>query len=129
MEMKKIQGKIRILGAALDAVALSYFALYAYWLINNNDALTKLFITINPMMTGAYCMGIAMLVHFLAFRNILGRIVIVTPYIFTTVISFVATMGMAHWYELLIYFPHEVIILATIFFAVKQKTSSDKTQQ
>jgi len=74
-------------------------------------------------------MGIAMLVHFLAFRNILGRIVMVTPYIFTTVISFVATMGMAHWYELLIYFPHAVIILATIVFAVKQQTSSDKTQQ
>lgn len=88
----------------LDIIVLSYFSLYVYWVFGVPDmdahSLTQLFVAINPMTAGAYCIGAAMLIHLAAYKNIIGRCVICLPYVLSTIASAVSLMGMTGWKDL-----------------------------
>ena len=81
----------------------------------------------NPMTVGAYCAGVAMIVRFMAFRSILGRLLIAVPYFFLLMISCIAIMGMTGWCDLLMYVPHIIIIGLTIFIATRQLAYENKS--
>ena len=66
-------------------------------------------------------MGLFMILHLIAFRNPIGRCVICIPYILSLVVSFIATMGMTSWNDLIMYAPHILIIGLAITIMVKQK--------
>lgn len=125
--MQKIaehMGIIRIISALLDAITLMYFASYMYWIFAvldmDNHPLSVLFIKVNPMTIGTYCMGISMILHLVAFRNPIGRCVICIPYLFSVIVSLIAVMGMTGWSDLVMYTPHIVIISVAITIMVKQ---------
>ncbi|MBC2575556.1 hypothetical protein [Peptostreptococcus canis] len=64
--MRKIaehMGMIRIISAILDVIILLYFTAYMYWIFavldKDNHSLSMLFVKVNPMTIGTYCMGIS----------------------------------------------------------------------
>lgn len=107
----------------LDIIVLSYFSLYVYWVFGVPDIdahpLTHLFVAINPMTAGAYCLGAAMLIHLAAYKNIIGRCVICLPYVLSTIASAVSLMGMTGWKDLMMFIPHIFIIAAAVIIIVK----------
>lgn len=124
--MQKIAEKriIRIISALIDAIVLLYFASYMYWIFAvldmDNHLLSKLFVKVNPMTIGTYCIGISMILHLIAFKNPIGRCVICIPYILSVIVSLIAVMGMTGWSDLIMYAPHIVIISVAITIIVKQ---------
>ena len=120
-------GTIRIISTILDAIVLLYFASYMYWIFAvldmDNHPLSALFVKINPMTIGAYCIGVAMILHLIAFRNPIGRCVICIPYILSVIVSCIAVMGMTGWIDLIMYVPHIVIISMAIILIIKQKNT------
>ena len=114
---------IRIVSAVLDVITILYFVLYICWIfvMPNNNQLDQLFTHINPMTVGTYFMGISVIVHLIAFKNIIGRFIIFVPYIFSVIFSFIAIMGVTDLSDLIMYIPHVVIICVAIVVIVKQK--------
>mgnify|MGYP004571809379 FL=1 len=119
---------LKITALALDIIVLSYFSLYVYWVFGVPDIdahpLTQLFVAINPMTAGAYCIGAAMLIHLAAYKNIIGRCVICLPYVLSTIASAVSLMGMTGWKDLMMLIPHIFIIAAAVTIIVKQQRST-----
>lgn len=125
--MQKIaehMGIIRIISAILDVIILLYFTAYMYWIFavldKDNHSLSMLFVKVNPIIIGTYCMGVSVILHLIAFRNPIGRCVICIPYILSVIISFIAVMGMTGWNDLIMYTPHLVIISVAITIIIKQ---------
>ena len=114
---------IRIVSAVLDVITILYFVLYICWIfvMPNNNQLDQLFTHINPMTIGTYFMGISVIVHLIAFKNIIGRLIICVPYIFSLIFSFIAIMGATGLSDLIMYIPHVVIICVAIIVIVRQK--------
>ena len=121
---------LKITALALDIIVLSYFSLYVYWVFGVLDIdahpLTQLFVAINPMTAGVYCMGAAMLIHLAAYKNIIGRCVICLPYVLSTIASAVSLMGMTGWKDLMMFIPHIFIIGTAVTIAVKQLPKRDR---
>ena len=114
---------IIIVSAVLDIFSILYFVLYICWIfvMPNNNQLDQLFTHINPMTIGTYFMGISVIVHLIAFKNIIGRFIICVPYISSVIFSFIAIMGVTGWSDLMMYIPHVAIICVAIIAIVKQK--------
>lgn len=106
---------MRVTAIVLDVIMLVYFALYFYWMFGvdsmDGHPLTTMFVTINPMTWGAYMLGIVAVVHLFAFRNVVGRLVIVGAYFQSFIVSLVAIMGTTDWSDFAMYLPHVVIII------------------
>ena len=116
---------LKITALVLDIIVLSYFSLYIYWVFGVPDIdthpLTQLFVAINPMTSGVYFMGAAMLIHLAAYKNIIGRSVICLPYVLSMIASAVSLMGMTGWKDLMMLIPHIFIIAAAVIIIVKQE--------
>lgn len=88
-KITKNTGTIRIISTLLDTIVLLYFASYMYWIFAvlnmDNHPLSVLFVKVNPMTIGAYCMGVAMIVHLIAFRNPIGVYRINVPVYISTI--------------------------------------------
>lgn len=116
---------LKITALVLDIIVLSYFSLYIYWVFGVPDIdthpLTQLFVAINPMTSGVYFMGAAMLIHLAAYKNIIGRSVICPPYVLSMIASAVSLMGMTGWKGLMMFIPHIFIIAAAVIIIVKQE--------
>lgn len=112
----------------LDIIVLLYFSLYVYWIFGVPDMgahpLTQLFVAINPMTTGVYCIGAAMLIHLAAYKNIIGRCVICLPYVLSMIASTVSLMGMTGWKDLMMFILHIFITAAAVTIIVKQQRSA-----
>ena len=121
---------LKITALVLDIIVLSYFSLYIYWVFGVPDIdthpLTQLFVAINPMTSGVYFMGAAMLIHLAAYKNIIGRCVICLPYVLSMIVSTVSLMGMTGWKDLMMFIPHIFIIGAAVTIAVKQLPKRDR---
>ena len=121
---------LKITALVLDIIVLSYFSLYIYWVFGVPDIdthpLTQLFVAINPMTSGVYFMGAAMLIHLAAYKNIIGRSVICLPYVLSTIASAVSLMGMTGWKGLMMFIPHIFIIGTAVTIAVKQLPKRDR---
>ncbi|OLR55636.1 hypothetical protein BHK98_05895 [Hornefia porci] len=125
--MQEISSKVtllRVTAIVLDVIMLLYFALYFYWMFGVADMdthpLTRMFATINPMTWGTYFLGLAVLVHFMAFRNIVGRCLLIVPYFLAVLVSLIAVMGMTGWKDLAIYIPHVVVVLLGVVIIRRQ---------
>ncbi len=121
---------IRIISLIADIVMMTYTILYFYWMFFVNDMdthfLTGLFTTVNPMMWGAYLLGLTMLIHLIAFKNIIGRCLLAVFYGFSVVVSLIAVMGMTNMSDLAIYLPHVVIIALAIAILARQHKQTTK---
>ncbi len=129
--MQKITNKtkaFKIIALILDTIVLLYFSLYVYWMFGipdiDTNPLSQLFITINPMTAGVYCLGVAMLVHLIAYKNILSRCIISLPYALSTTASTVSLIAMTGWRDLIIFIPHIFIIAAAVTIIVNQRRST-----
>ena len=119
----EIKRPIRIVSAVFDVITILYFVLYICWIfiMPDNNQLDQLFTHINPMTVGSYFMGISVIVHLIAFKNIIGRFIICIPYIFSVIFALVAIMGATGLSDLIMYIPHVVIICVAIIVIVRQK--------
>lgn len=74
----------------------------------NNAAFLAL---INPFIIGAYLLGIVALLNLKYCRRKAYRITFFLLYCIVATCTLVAVMGMTHWWELLMYVPHLIILI------------------
>lgn len=126
--MKKIS--LRVIAVVLDLIMLLYYALYFYWMFGITDMdihpLTQVFVTINPMTWGTYFLGLAMLVHLMAFKNIVGRCLLILSYVLSVLVSLIAIMVMTGWSDLAIYLPHVAVIFIGVVIVRRQYKEKSK---
>mgnify|MGYP000355916099 CR=1 FL=1 len=126
--MQKIS--LRVIAVVLDLIMLLYYALYFYWMFGVTDMdahpLTRVFVTINPMTWGTYFLGLAMLVHLMAFKNIFGRCLLILSYVLPVLVSLIAIMGMTGWSDLAIYLPHVAVIFIGVVIVRRQYKEKPK---
>lgn len=115
---------IQIASLISDVAMMIYVLSYFYWMffVEDTDAhfLTDFFVRFNPMTLGTYFVGLVMLLHMVAFKNVIGRCLLATIYGFTMIVSLVAIMGMTSWSDLIIYIPHLIIISAAFVVLHRQ---------
>lgn len=120
---KKRDG-LKVAAIVLDVMMLVWFAFFLCWVWIDTDSrfLETVLVNrlLNPFTTGAYLMGIAMMLHYAAFRGIPGRLLMSILYLYMFVFSLVGVMGMEEWKDLLIYAPHPVIVTLTVIIVVRQ---------
>jgi hypothetical protein len=74
---------------------------------------------INPFTIGAYLLGAVALLNLKYCQSKAYRIGFFVSYCFLAVCSLVAIMGMTYWWELFMYAPHVIIIVAAILIVSK----------
>ena len=123
-KIRAIVHPIQIVSLIGDAVMMTYIVLYFYWIffVENMEThiLTELFVKLNPMTWGTYLMGLTMLLHFVAFKNIIGRCLLATLYGFAVVVSLIAIMGMTSWGDFMIYAPNIIIVALAVIILYRQ---------
>ena len=131
--MQKIEGTsktIKVLALVLDIVVYLYYSLNIYWMFGVIDMdthpLTNLFIRINPMTIGVYVAGIAMIIHLVAYRDVLSRCVMCVPFLLSATVSLISLMGMTGWKDLIIFIPNVIIIGLAIVLVIKQSAKKSK---
>ena len=75
---------------------------------------------INPFTIGAYLLGAVALLNLKYCQSKAYRIGFFVSYCFLAVCSLVAIMGMTYWWELFMYAPHVIIIVAAILIVSKR---------
>lgn len=69
---------------------------------------------INPFTIGAYLLGIVALLNLKYCRRKAYRIIFFLLYCIVAACTLVAVMGMTHWWELLMYVPHLIILVLSM---------------
>ena len=77
---------------------------------------------VNPFTIGAYLLGIVALLNLKYCQRKAYRIVFFVIYCIVVVCTLVAIMGMTCWWELLMYVPHIIIIIASIVIVSQKMT-------
>ncbi|MGI6211390.1 MAG: hypothetical protein ACOYJJ_02270 [Anaerovoracaceae bacterium] len=120
---KKREG-LKVAAIVLDVMMLVWFGLFFIWVWIDSDSrfLEAVIVNrlLNPFTTGAYLMGIAMMLHYAVFRGVPGRLLMSILYLYMFVFSLVGVMGVEEWKDLLIYAPHPVIVILTVIIVVRQ---------
>ena len=81
---------------------------------------------INPFTIGAYLLGVVALLNLKYCQSKAYRIGFFVSYCFLAVCSLVATMGMTYWWELFMYAPHVIIIVAA--FMIMSRRNDKKRE-
>ncbi len=131
--MQKIntpRSHLRIIALLVDILALSYMVVYFYWIffVENMDTSiwTGFFAKVNPMTWGTYFMGLAVIIHFASFRNVIGRCLMAVLYAFSVLVSLVAIMGMFSGWDFVIYVPHIIIIILIVAILKREQKRSSR---
>lgn len=131
--MQKIEKNtkpIKVIALILDIVVYLYYSLNIYWMFGEIDMdthpLTNFFIRINPMTIGVYFAGIAMIIHLVAYRDILSRCVMCVPFLFSATVSLISLMGMTGWKDLIVFIPDVIIVCLAVIIVIKQSAKKSK---
>ena len=84
---------------------------------------------INPFTIGAYLLGVVALLNLKYCQSKAYRIGFFVSYCFLAVCSLVAIMGMTYWWELFMYAPHVIIIVAAFMIASRRNDNKRKNLQ
>ena len=84
---------------------------------------------INPFTIGAYLLGVVALLNLKYCQSKAYRIGFFVSYCFLAVCSLVAIMGMTYWWELFMYAPHVIIIVAAFMTASRRNDNKRKNLQ
>lgn len=75
---------------------------------------------INPFTIGAYLLGIVALLNLKYCQRKGYRVAFFVFYCIIAVCTLVAIMGMTYWWELFMYVPHVIIIVAAIIITIRR---------
>ena len=109
--------------AAANAVIIMYYMIFFLWSElsepGGGESAVMLVYSgfigyINPFTIGAYLLGAVALLNLKYCQSKAYRIGFFVSYCFLAVCSLVAIMGMTYWWELFMYAPHVIIIVAAI---------------
>ena len=82
---------------------------------------------INPFTIGAYLLGIVALLNLKYCRRKAYRIIFFLLYCIVAACTLVAVMGMTHWWELLMYVPHLIILVLAMILVSHRIDSKVKS--
>jgi membrane-associated HD superfamily phosphohydrolase len=82
---------------------------------------------INPFTIGAYLLGIVALLNLKYCRRKAYRITFFLLYCIVAACTLVAVMGMTHWWELLMYVPHLIILILAMILVSHRIDSKVKS--
>ena len=108
---------------AANAAIIAYYMVFFLWAkLSEPDEGETVVMTaysgfiayINPFTIGAYLLGAVALLNLKYCQSKAYRIGFFVFYCFLAVCSLVAIMGMTYWWELFMYAPHVIIIVAAI---------------
>ena len=112
----------KLLTAANAAIIMYYMVFFLWAKLSEPDEGESVVLTaysdfiayINPFTIGAYLLGVVALLNLKYCQSKAYRIGFFVSYCFLAVCSLVAIMGMTYWWELFMYAPHVIIIVAAI---------------
>ena len=112
----------KLLTAANAAIIMYYMVFFLWAKLSEPDEGESVVLTaysgfiayINPFTIGAYLLGVVALLNLTYCQSKAYRIGFFVSYCFLAVCSLVAIMGMTYWWELFMYAPHVIIIVAAI---------------
>ena len=93
---------------------IAYYAAFLLWAELSPvvmHAYSGFLALINPFTIGAYLLGIVALLNLKYCRRKAYRIIFFLLYCIVAACTLVAVMGMTHWWELLMYVPHLIILV------------------
>ena len=114
---------------AANAAIIMYYMIFFLWamLLEPEEGESVVVIAysgfiahINPFTIGAYLLGVVALLNLKYCQSKAYRIGFFVSYCFLAVCSLVATMGMTYWWELFMYAPHVIIIVAAFMIASRR---------
>lgn len=118
----------KLLAAANIAIIVYYMVFFLWAKISEPGEGESVVVTaysgfiahINPFTIGAYLLGVVALLNLKYCQSKAYRIGFFVSYCFLAVCSLVAIMGMTYWWELLMYAPHVIIIVAAFIIASRR---------
>ena len=118
----------KLLTAANAAIIMYYMVFFLWAKLSESDEGESVVLTaysgfiayINPFTIGAYLLGAVALLNLKYCQSKAYRIGFFVSYCFLAVCSLVAIMGMTYWWELFMYAPHVIIIVAAILIVSKR---------
>ena len=115
--------------AAANAVIIMYYMIFFLWseLSEPGGGESAVMLAysgfigyINPFTIGAYLLGAVALLNLKYCQSKAYRIAFFVFYCIIVVCTLVAIMGMTNWWELIMYAPHLIIIVAAILIVSKR---------
>ena len=118
----------KLLTAANAAIIMYYMVFFLWAKLSEPDEGESVVLTaysgfiayINPFTIGAYLLGAVALLNLKYCQSKAYRIGFFVSYCFLAVCSLVAIMGMTYWWELFMYAPHVIIIVAAFMIASRR---------
>ena len=118
----------KLLTAANAAIIMYYMIFFLWAMLLEPEEGESVVVTaysgfiahINPFTIGAYLLGVVALLNLKYCQSKAYRIGFFVSYCFLAVCSLVATMGMTYWWELFMYAPHVIIIVAAFIIASRR---------
>jgi membrane protein implicated in regulation of membrane protease activity len=118
----------KLLTAANAAIIMYYMIFFLWAMLLEPEEGESVVVTaysgfiahINPFTIGAYLLGVVALLNLKYCQSKAYRIGFFVSYCFLAVCSLVAIMGMTYWWELLMYVPHVIIIVAAIMIVSRR---------
>lgn len=112
----------KLLTAANAAIIMYYMVFFLWAKLSEPDEGESVVLTaysgfiayINPFTIGAYLLGVVALLNLKYCQSKIYRIAFFVFYCIIAVCTLVAIMGMTYWWELFMYAPHVIIIVAAI---------------
>ena len=115
--------------AAANAAIIMYYIIFFLWAECSRPgegesavmhAYSGFIAYINPFTIGAYLLGAVALLNLKYCQRKAYRIAFFVFYCIIVVCTLVAIMGMTNWWELIMYAPHLIIIVAAILIVSKR---------
>lgn len=115
----------KTVGIIMMIVNVLLFVYYCSLLFADVGIWTEMYSIVNPFTTGAYILGVAVLIQYIMYDGWIIKVLLSAFYGIVILQSFVVMMGMTSIWEMCIYIPHLiVIILCGIVTRSKQNIST-----
>ena len=127
----------KLLTAANAAIIMYYMVFFLWAKISEPGEGESVVVTaysgfiayINPFTIGAYLLGAVALLNLKYCQSKAYRIGFFVSYCFLAVCSLVAIMGMTYWWELFMYAPHVIMIVAAIMIVSRRNDNKREDLQ
>lgn len=122
---------INIIMLVADLLLFLYYLLFfnpGMWTLPHEAIWNEMYAVVNPFTTGAYILGMAILLQYIMYDDWIIKALISGFYGWIILISFIVIMGMTSVWELYIYIPHLIVaVLCGIVTRSKQKIRTRDT--
>ncbi len=120
---------MRIVMMAVNLLLFLYYLPFfnpTTWLEAYEGIWDEMYLAVNPFMTGAYILGMAILIQYIMYDNWIVKSLLSSFYGWIILVSLLVIMGMTRVWELCIYIPHLAMIILCCFVTLRKRKISTR---